>query len=563
MLASALRHCSFGGIGSGALLAILAAASPAAGQATGPAAPVTGDAVFRIFLRGAAIGSAQSSVNQVDEGWQIRGSSQLGAPLDVSVARLEITYNEAWLPISATMDLSTRDEKVTVRSGFGPGAPASIDITRNGEAVQSTAQVAADSLILPNLAFSAYEALAIRLSTAEPGTELKAYILPQAEITIRLDSVRDETIQTTDRAIETRRWRVVFSNPNGDLPVDVWIENGRLARFDVPSQSLSVARDDIAAVGSRIALVSRANDELVFLEARGFNLAATISKPEGATGELPAVILVGGSGQTDRDETVAGIPVFGHLAGALADAGYLVVRYDKRGVGQSGGRLEAATLTDFAEDVRSIIRELRRRDDVDDDRIAIFGHSEGAWVGLLTADRERRVKALVLAGASAAKGAELVLEQQRLMLSQSDMSEAERQKAIELQKQILSAVVTGSGWDGVPAELRRQADTPEYRSLLLFDPLELLRDVDVPILVVHGELDRQVPIHHADELAALAKGRPRGQGADLVKFPSLNHLFVPAETGEVAEYNSLTDRNVSPQLGLVVSDWLQKNLPER
>lgn len=184
-------------------------------------------------------------------------------------------------------------------------------------------------------------------------------------------------------------------------------------------------------------------------------------------------------------------------------------------------------------------------------------------MGLLTADRERRVKALVLAGASAAKGAELVLEQQRLMLSQSDMSEAERQKAIELQKQILSAVVTGSGWDGVPAELRRQADTPEYRSLLLFDPLELLRDVDVPILVVHGELDRQVPIHHADELAALAKGRPRGQGADLVKFPTLNHLFVPAETGEVAEYTSLTDRNVSPQLGLVVSDWLQKNLPER
>ena len=62
-------------------------------------------------------------------------------------------------------------------------------------------------------------------------------------------------------------------------------------------------------------------------------------------------MLVAGSGPVDRDETVAGIPIFGQLASALADAGYLVVRYDKRGVGQSGGRPESATLSDYAEDV--------------------------------------------------------------------------------------------------------------------------------------------------------------------------------------------------------------------
>jgi len=548
-------------VAQGLVAATLATAATAAGQTTEPADPATGSATFRVFLRGATIGSAESSVRRIEGGWQILGSSQLAAPLDVSIKRIEITYTDAWLPRTAAIDLSTRDESVSVRSGYQAGQPATVDVTRNGESVQSTAQVSTNSIILPNLAFSAYEALAIRLSASEPGAEIRAYIMPQAEITLRVESVRDETIQTSDRAIETRRWRVIFVNPTGEVATDVWTEGRRLARFDIPTQALSVAREDVAAVGSRIALVARANDELVFLEANGFNLAATISKPEGATDELPAVILVGASGPTDRDETVAGIPVFGQLAGALAEAGFLVVRYDKRGVGQSGGRLEAATLNDFAEDVRSIVRELRRRDDVDDDRIALFGHSEGAWVALRTADREGRIKALVLAGASATKGTDLVLEQQRHMLERSDMPEAERKKAIELQEQILSAVVTGEGWDGVPAQLRRQADTPEYRSLLTFDPLPVLRDVRIPILVVHGELDRQVPVHHAAELAALAKARPRGRGADLVTFPSLNHLFVPATTGEIAEYASLPDRNVSLQLGLVVSDWLQKNMP--
>ena len=86
---------------------------------------------------------------------------------------------------------------------------------------------------------------------------------------------------------------------------------------------------------------------------------------------LPAVLLVGGSGPTDRDELVFGIPIFGQLADAFADAGFIVLRYDKRGVGQSGGRDEAATLADYAEDVRAAVRFLSQRKDVDPKRIAV------------------------------------------------------------------------------------------------------------------------------------------------------------------------------------------------
>src|SRR5690606_28528852 len=124
----------------------------------------------------------------------------------------------------------------------------------------------------------------------------------------------------------------------------------------------------------------------------GFNLGATITRPRGQNlpARLPAVVLLSGSGANDRNGTAVGIPIIGQIAGALADAGFLVVRYDKRGHEQSGGRAESATLSDFAEDARRVVNWLRDRDDVDPRRIAVVGHSEGAMVALLAASRERR-----------------------------------------------------------------------------------------------------------------------------------------------------------------------------
>src|SRR6185295_498034 len=102
------------------------------------------------------------------------------------------------------------------------------------------------------------------------------------------------------------------------------------------AQSIEVVREDIASVAVRHVVVSRPGDEEIRIPANGFRLAGTISKPANEGNKpAPAVILVGGSGPADRDETVYGVPIFGQLAGMLADAGFLVLRYDKRAVGQS------------------------------------------------------------------------------------------------------------------------------------------------------------------------------------------------------------------------------------
>src|SRR5439155_26720886 len=178
-------------------------------------------------------------------------------------------------------------------------------------------------------------------------------------------------------------------------------------------QSLEVVREDIAAVSSRTVTISRPNDERVSIPSNGFSLAGTISKPASATGKLPAVALVGAAGPTDRDGLAFGVPILGEVAGALADAGFLVIRYDKRGIGQSGGRAESAGLLDYVEDLRAAIKLLERRKDVDLKRIAALGHSEGGIVALTAAAKDKRIAAVGVLGAPGTTGAEIVLAQQQ------------------------------------------------------------------------------------------------------------------------------------------------------
>ena len=143
-------------------------------------------------------------------------------------------------------------------------------------------------------------------------------------------------------------------------------------------------------------------------------------------------------------------------------------------------------------------------------------------------------------------------------LAQSDRPDAEKQATIELQKNIQSAVLTGNGWEGISPALRQQADIPWFRSFLAFDPMRIMRDVEQPVLVVQPLLDAQVPPINADRLEAAARARRKPAPVEVARLPGLNHLLVPATTGELAEYRTLTDRNVSPAVAGSIANWLQK-----
>ena len=198
-----------------------------------------------------------------------------------------------------------------------------------------------------------------------------------------------------------------------------------------------------------------------------------------------------------------------------------MLRYDKRGVGQSGGRSEFATLSDYADDAVAVVKFLEKRKDIDPKRIALVGHSEGAWVALLAARRAGSVSAVGLIAGVGTTGAQLNLEQQQYAFRAANTAEAERAAKVELQKKVQAAVLTGKGWDDVPADIRKQAESPWFASFLAFDPAPLVAKLDQPILVIHGALDTQVPPHHAEKLGALANARKKAPKTDVVRVPVL------------------------------------------
>lgn len=519
---------------------------------------------FLVFMRSQPIGSEQVTVERTADGWTITGSGRMGAPIDLIGRNLEVRYDADWKPRELHVDATLRGISSTLHTTVSGTTAANEIKPLNGMPITRNDPVDAAALLVPSPFVAPYEALAARLRTATPGSALTIYQPPSSTIAVEVGVSTTEQIKTVNRVIEARRTAVTFRvQAMPPLEVVVWgDETGRLLRLSIPAQTLEYARDDVASVGARLVTLARTNDEDVRIPANGFSLAATVSKPTTSAGKLPAVLLVGGAGLSDRDETTFGVPIFAHLATAFADAGFLVVRYDRRGVGQSGGRPEAARLADFAEDLRAVVKTVGERKDVDRDRIALVGHGEGGWVAMMAASKNKRVKAVTLVGTAGVTGEELNLYQLRHGLERSGRSEEERGATLALQEQIHKAVITGTGWEAikVTAPVRRQADTPYFQSFLTLDPAKVMRDLAQPILIVHGERDRQVPPTSAERLETLARARKNSPPVEVARVADVNHLLVTAETGEVDEYDRLPSRQVSPGVTAPIVAWLQRTL---
>jgi pimeloyl-ACP methyl ester carboxylesterase len=541
----ALRHV--------AVLTLLAA-TPAAAQ----------DVTFRIFAQGQPIGTETVTVSVTDVAWTVRSTGQIAAPVSLTTRLAEMVYDREWRPQALYVDGVIKGKATTVRTTFD-GSSASSDVVQDERNFQKRDIVDPRAIVMPNLIFGMYEALAARVSKAQPGATFRVYAAPAAELPVKLVSVSSERVSAPGRAFESRRHALVFDEGGKPLAVDLWTDGERLMRISIPSAGLEVIRDDIATVATRQSANFRANDaDLKIPTPLAFYLAGTLSKPLNAADgtRLPAIVLIAGSGPLDRDETVAGIAILAQLANAFADAGFAVVRYDKRGIGQSGGRAESVTLADYADDALAVVRFLEKRKDIDKRRIFLVGHSEGAAVALLAARRSDRVRAAALIAGPGTRGAELILEQQQRAFDAARVPEAERAAKVELQKKVQAAVMTGKGWEEVPAELRKRAESAWFGSFLAFDPAAVIPKLDQPLFVIQGQLDTQVPPHHAEKLGALANARRKAPKTEVVVLPGINHLLVPARTGEVSEYATLAERTVSPEVASRIAAWL-RSLPAK
>ena len=307
------------------------------------------------------------------------------------------------------------------------------------------------------------------------------------------------------------------------------------------------------------------SDEEVVIRRSGYQLAGTLSLPRGSRRPVPAVILITGSGQQTRDEAIP-IPglenyrPFRQIAEHLAARGIAVLRVDDRGMGGSTGKetLAAATTSSFADDVRAEVAYLRGRREIDPNRIALVGHSEGGSMAMMIAATDARIRAVALMAAMGKTGREVNLAQQEEALAQATTLTEERKNELRAeQRRILETVIEGGDTSHLPPQARQFL--PWFREFLLFDPQAAMRRVRQPILILQGELDRQVTADQATLLERAAR-ESGNRDVTLSVLPGLNHLFLPARTGAWSEYSTLTTTSLSTELLNALGTWLEARL---
>jgi fermentation-respiration switch protein FrsA (DUF1100 family) len=140
----------------------------------------------------------------------------------------------------------------------------------------------------------------------------------------------------------------------------------------------------------------------------------------------------------------------------------------------------------------------------------------------------------------------LLREQQRI-LDGMKLSDADRQARIDLQKKIQAAVVSGTGWAGVPDAMHRQADTPWFKSLLTYNPALVVSRVRQPLLILQGDRDTEMPSDEAERLAALAKARKKVAPPEVVHIADVNQVLLASN-----------QRTVSDKVPAAIAEWIKK-----
>lgn len=296
----------------------------------------------------------------------------------------------------------------------------------------------------------------------------------------------------------------------------------------------------------------------------GIILAGTLTLPSEGK-DLPAVLLIAGSGRNDRDETSMGH--FLLLSDFLTRNGYAVLRYDKRGVGASGGDYGMATTFDFAEDAYAGMEYLKKHPGVDPGRIGIIGHSEGALIApIIASGHEDLVAFMVMMGGIGIPGSELLLIQSEKMARINGVPEEEVDRITETNRKLYA--IASSGLEDSIMAVKCREVFPEldeqmlnmlkwswFKTFLSLDPDGYISKISAPTLAITGEKDIQCPPE--ENLAAIEASLQRaGNDNYTIKvMPGLNHLFQTAESGSPYEYEQI-EEIISPDALDFILAWL-------
>ncbi|KZR58919.1 S-layer homology domain-containing protein [Pseudobacillus badius] len=367
-------------------------------------------------------------------------------------------------------------------------------------------------------------------------------------------------VKTADNQVHTS---VTLTYQTAPFPVDITIHLDQAGKIDdffipfyaaPPSQYKSPAYDK----------TDKYTEQEVAFGKGELALPGTLTLPKGK-GPFPAVALVHGSGPNDRDESLNSTKPFRDLAVGLANKGIAVLRYEKLTREhhiKTGMNPKLRLQEETIDDALAAVQFLDSLPEVSD-QLYVLGHSQGGYAlpRILKADAAHRITGGIIVAGPSGKFQDLMLWQQR--------AAAERAKKQPLPPEDLQAIEANLAfWEQQIALINNPDYTKErlpegfqlgnpywWFDLRDYVPAELAAEQQVPLLIMQGQKDLQVP---ASELTKWKNALAHRKNVSYKMYPDLIHLLVNAKgEPDFSEYN--VPANVPEEFIEDIAQWIGKD----
>lgn len=314
-------------------------------------------------------------------------------------------------------------------------------------------------------------------------------------------------------------------------------------------------------------MIANGNEIEVTIDS-AFPLAGTLSVPFGTIQPAPAILLISGTGKSDRNGNGGGlnINIYKDLADELGKMGLVTLRYDKRGTHASEGDFYDTGFWDLVEDSAACVRYLQSRPEVDPNRIVLLGHSEGALIAPVTHASQPVQGLILIAGALENLVHDIMPRQTGQALQEMETAKGikgllfrlfnvpgkTRKQSAAFMEKVFSSATPTIKFKGIKFCAKW---FQEHAALNL---AEYVNKVSCPLLAITGSNDIQAPPEHAKVLAEAVKGE-----SEWHIVPQMNHVLRKYDKphtmlGVVKEYKKSVAVPIDAEFIGLLDQWLRK-----